>query len=59
MAYIGRLDQQKGVHLVHHAMYYAIHRGAQFVLLGSATEPAINDQFWHEKQFLTIIPMFI
>lgn len=56
VAYIGRLDQQKGVHLVHHAMYYALGKGAQFVLLGSATEPAINDHFWHEKQFLNDNP---
>ena len=56
IAYIGRLDQQKGVHLVHHAMYYALNRGAQFVLLGSATEPGINDWFWHEKQHLNNHP---
>lgn len=56
VAYIGRLDQQKGVHLVHHAMYYALGKGAQFVLLGSATEPAINDHFWHEKKFLNDNP---
>ncbi len=36
VAYIGRLDNQKGVHLVHHAMYYALSKGAQFVLLGPA-----------------------
>ncbi|AKG20903.1 glycogen synthase GlgA [Calothrix sp. 336/3] len=52
IAYIGRLDNQKGVHLVHHAMYYALHQGAQFVLLGSATEAKINAHFWHEKQYL-------
>nr|MDJ0649125.1 glycosyltransferase [Xenococcaceae cyanobacterium MO_188.B19] len=56
IAYIGRLDQQKGVHLVHHAMYYALNRGAQFVLLGSATEPGINSWFWHEKQHLNDHP---
>lgn len=56
IAYIGRLDGQKGVHLVHHAMYYALHRGAQFVLLGSATEPGINAHFWHEKHFLNNNP---
>ncbi|GAB4227530.1 MAG: glycogen synthase GlgA [Stanieria sp.] len=56
IAYIGRLDQQKGVHLVHHAIYYAIHHGAQFVLLGSATENAINSWFWHEKGFLNEHP---
>ncbi|MEM1368374.1 MAG: glycogen synthase GlgA [Cyanobacteria bacterium P01_H01_bin.15] len=56
IAYIGRLDQQKGVHLVHHALYYALNRNAQFVLLGSATEPGINSWFWHEKNFLNDNP---
>ena len=37
-------------------MYYALNRGAQFVLLGSATEPRINDWFWHEKHFLNNNP---
>ncbi|MCG9890088.1 MAG: glycogen synthase GlgA [Thermosynechococcaceae cyanobacterium MS004] len=52
VAFIGRLDGQKGVHLVHHALYYALEQGAQFVLLGSATEPAIHNWFLHEKNFL-------
>jgi starch synthase len=56
VCYIGRLDDQKGVHLVHHAMYYALGRGAQFVLLGSATESSINSWFWHEKNFLNDNP---
>ncbi|HBK24066.1 MAG TPA: glycogen synthase GlgA [Planktothrix sp. UBA10369] len=56
VCYIGRLDDQKGVHLVHHAIYYALHRQAQFVLLGSATEPSINSWFWHEKNFLNDNP---
>jgi len=56
VAYIGRLDQQKGMHLVHHGIYYALHRNAQFVLLGSATEPGINNWFWHEKTFLNSNP---
>jgi starch synthase len=56
IAYIGRLDNQKGVHLVHHAMYYALNRGAQFVLLGSATEGSINSWFWHEKFHLNDNP---
>ncbi|VXD18120.1 Glycogen synthase 1 [Planktothrix serta PCC 8927] len=56
VCYIGRLDDQKGVHLVHHAIYYALHRQAQFVLLGSATEPGINSWFWHEKNFLNDNP---
>ncbi|MBD1837293.1 glycogen synthase GlgA [Coleofasciculus sp. FACHB-64] len=56
IAYIGRLDAQKGVHLVHHAIYYALNNGAQFVLLGSATEPGINTHFQHEKAFLNENP---
>ncbi len=56
IAYIGRLDGQKGVHLVHHAIYYALSRGAQFVLLGSATNQEINNWFWHEKNHLNNNP---
>jgi starch synthase len=56
VAFIGRLDEQKGVHLVHHAMYHALSRSAQFVLLGSATEAKINDWFWHEKLHLNDNP---
>ncbi|MBD2441021.1 glycogen synthase GlgA [Nostoc sp. FACHB-110] len=56
IAYIGRLDHQKGVHLVHHAIYHALNKGAQFVLLGSATESGINAHFQHEKAFLTNHP---
>jgi starch synthase len=56
ICYIGRLDDQKGVHLVHHAIYHALNREAQFVLLGSATEGAINAWFWHEKHFLNDNP---
>ncbi|MEB3310614.1 MAG: glycogen synthase GlgA [Snowella sp.] len=53
VCFIGRLDEQKGVHLVHHAIYYALARGCQFVLLGSATEQRLNFKFWHEKNHLT------
>lgn len=56
IAYVGRLDQQKGVHLVHHAIYYTLYRQAQFVLLGSATETGINNWFWHEKNHLNNNP---
>ncbi len=56
IAYIGRLDDQKGVHLVHHAIYYTLHRGGQFVLLGSATEDGINAYFSHEKGYLNDNP---
>src|SRR5207237_6110820 len=33
VAYVGRIDQQKGVHLIHHAIFHALTRGAQCVLL--------------------------
>lgn len=56
IAFIGRLDEQKGMHLVHHAIYHALNQNAQFVLLGSATEPGINTWFWHEKNFLNSNP---
>ncbi|MDF5725715.1 MAG: glycogen synthase GlgA [Rhizonema sp. PD37] len=56
IAYIGRLDNQKGVHLVHHAIYYALDKQAQFVLLGSATESGISAHFRHEKNFLNDNP---
>jgi len=56
ICFIGRLDEQKGVHLVHHAIYHALYREAQFVLLGSATESRINSWFWHEKNFLHTNP---
>ena len=34
IAYVGRIDRQKGAHLIHHAIFYALAQGAQFVLLG-------------------------
>lgn len=56
VAYIGRLDQQKGVDLVHHAIYYSLRRNAQFVLLGVPTGQAIANRFWHEKHHLNNNP---
>ena len=56
VAYVGRLDNQKGVHLIHHAIFYALDRGAQFVLLGSSPDPAINGHFWHLKHYLNDHP---
>ncbi len=52
IAYVGRLDTQKGVHLIRHALFYALERGAQFVLLGSSPEAGINGDFWHLKHHL-------
>jgi starch synthase len=52
VAYIGRLDGQKGVHLIHHAIFYALSEGAQFVLLGSSPDSSINGHFWYLKHYL-------
>jgi starch synthase len=42
---LGRLDEQKGIHLIRHALFYALQHGAQFILLGSASNHAIGSQF--------------
>jgi starch synthase len=53
VAFVGRLDEQKGMHLVHHALFYSLARGAQFVLLGDGIHHnGINNHFWHLKQHL-------
>ncbi len=52
VAYVGRLDAQKGVHLIRHALFHALGQGAQFILLGSSPEKGLNDQFWHLKHHL-------
>jgi starch synthase len=57
VAYVGRLDEQKGMHLVHHAIFYALERGAQFVLLGDAVhENGISGHFRHLKHHLNDNP---
>jgi starch synthase len=56
IAYIGRLDQQKGVHLIRHAIFYALNQGAQFVLLGASPELGINNEFWQLKHHLNESP---
>ena len=49
VAYVGRLDMQKGVPLIRHALFYSLQRGAQFVLLGASAELGINAEFWQLK----------
>ena len=56
VAYVGRLDEQKGMHQVHHALFYALEKGAQFVLLGSGLDPEINGHFGHLKHYLNNNP---
>jgi starch synthase len=41
VCFVGRLDQQKGVPLITHAIHYCLQNGCQFVLLG--TSPDYND----------------
>ena len=52
LAYVGRLDGQKGVHLIRHALFHAQAHGGQFVLLGSSPEPDTNDYFRHLSGWL-------
>ncbi len=50
IAYVGRLDSQKGIHLIRHALAHGLAHGAQFVLLGSSPDPDINARFWDLKR---------
>ncbi len=56
IAYIGRLDRQKGVELIRHALFYTLAEGGQFVLLGSSPDPAIAGEFWRLKHQLNDSP---
>lgn len=56
VAYVGRLDEQKGMGLVHHALFYALAKGAQFVLLGDGLHNGINGHFRHLKHYLNDNP---
>lgn len=56
VAYVGRLDEQKGMELVHHALFYALEKGAQFVLLGDGLHNGINGHFRHLKHYLNDNP---
>jgi starch synthase len=56
LAFIGRLDPQKGPELVRHAIFYALNHGAQFVLLGESPDKSINEHFWGLKKHLNDSP---
>lgn len=56
VAFVGRLDPQKGLELIRHAIYYTLQRGGQFVLLGSSPEAQINNYFWSLKHQLNENP---
>ncbi|KAK7363745.1 hypothetical protein VNO77_05899 [Canavalia gladiata] len=42
---ISRLTHQKGIHLIKHAIWRTLERGGQVVLLGSAPDPRIQNEF--------------
>ncbi|PCI94792.1 hypothetical protein COB11_03435 [Candidatus Aerophobetes bacterium] len=48
---VSRLDTQKGPELIEHAITFSLDKGAQFFLLGSASDPLVKKQFekLHEK----------
>ena len=56
VAFVGRLDPQKGLELIRHAIFYVLQRGGQFVLLGSSPDPQINNHFWSLKRQLNEHP---
>jgi starch synthase len=56
VAYVGRLDEQKGLEQIRHAVFYSLEAGAQFVLLGASTNASVNEQFWQLKQQLNDNP---
>ena len=47
---VSRLDGQKGVDLIRHGIDYALEHDSQFVLLGSAPDPALDAQFRQLKR---------
>jgi len=56
VAFVGRLDPQKGLELIRHAVFYTLHRRGQFVLLGSSPDGQINSYFWSLKHQLNDNP---
>ncbi|MBI5388214.1 MAG: glycogen synthase GlgA [Verrucomicrobia bacterium] len=56
VAFIGRLDQQKGLELIRHSIFFSVNNRAQFVLLGNSPEPGTNDHFLGLKRHLNDNP---
>jgi starch synthase len=50
VCYVGRLDHQKGVPLITHAINYSMQKGVQFVLLGTSPDGRIAHHFWGLKR---------
>jgi len=56
VAVVSRLDRQKGVELMQHAVLYCLANGCQFILLGSSPDPRINQEFLELKRRLDYSP---
>jgi starch synthase len=56
ISFVGRLDPQKGIHLIAHALHYALANGLQFVLLGSSPDRGISSAFEQLKRQLNDNP---
>ena len=51
VAFVGRLDPQKGLELVRHGLFETLRHAGQFVLLGSSPDERINHEFlWAKNQ---------
>jgi len=50
VGFVGRLDHQKGVHLIFDAVSYCLDHGCQFVLLGTSPHGHINQAFRNLKR---------
>ena len=50
VCFVGRLDYQKGVPLITHAIHYCLSHGCQFVLLSTSPDAKIGQHFWDLKR---------
>jgi starch synthase len=50
VCYVGRLDHQKGLPLITHAIHYCLNHGCQFVLLGTSPDGRIAHHFARLKR---------
>lgn len=56
LACVGRLDDQKGIGLIKHAIWYALSHACQFVLLGTSPDAGISRDFANLKNQLNNNP---
>ncbi len=56
VAYLGRIDAQKGLGLIHHAIFYCLAHGAQFVLMGTCPDRRVDSHFRYLRYYLNDNP---